>query len=1444
MEVGNDDLSFESEELNSSRTTITNENGTCATASDCSSSSASAGSVDNDGSSSSESAGSVDNDGSSSSTSAGTVDNDGSSSSASAVDNDGSSSSASAGAVGNDSSSASSSGEAYGRSPAGARANSSKNSSSVDHAHASTSFVPSNFSERCEQAAGSGKKRLNANRNSDKRLRRNDSNNSSSIANTPRRRTINRSRARSRCFDEPSRERRSRSQARLTSPTDIPVGDPSDVDTGENLDTDEFSHRVLASAYRILDNPVSQVTPSCSSRQNQVSDNYSQISQIMSKPLPVNLSPYAIEISKVSNSGVDSERDMQPPHLPSSNNNSETGTINSRQDTGEGLRDDGASAAEHHDLSDDANPHLDSTQSRPSSASASAGGSGNIALSLTSRTEEHIPTETSTGWASSSMGRFRNFFSSLTGSSIAPNVNFESSLGTVSSTSSASPANIDDSSENKSTIKKVSPKQSKLTKDKSHQNNSPDSSDSSGSQENCSICLSGIKDACVAGSCLHRFCFVCLREWSTRKAVCPLCKRPFKVIMHDIKGDQDYKEYVVPVSTAAPMNFTRRFLDNPFLRNMNFPDFSHVHHEYVLPNDEHLLVRPRARRFGGDHLSYAYMLQRRRIYDDDLWVRYTTPTGTHRDTYPALFAEQPALTHRLMLWLTRELDALRAPQSLNDRISTAITMMAITSRRFSRIVRPVLGHKTDHFIHEFYCYARSGYDLAGYDNATYDAYGSYSTRISPPAELEMEDLEDNNRNAPEIDLTDDSREQAAALSEENAAVIAGPSASATVVKEESTAVSELVSSSTSSSASAEGNDHLADVIRDHQYHASVIHLNRVQSHLHQLFPSCQLDCTARVNIDLTDDSNNISLELPANTQMTLTTRSSAWNSRPNFLDNFQNRLQNLEFRRSKRGRSSTNARLDRPYRPTRPIPFRPVVDNAESRDEENTVLLSDDVDEEDDIPMNQPSTSHTLDTDEICIVHEKKSRDMNKKQKTDFTSIVLSSDSSEDDSKLNMKFQAVTVQNNKTMGTDVPLKNRLQLQRNNMVILDESTSILDESASALLQAADDQRDSQTSMNDNDSIGREPKDHPSRIKSSSRIKQKPHHGDQIRKTMRQIPSCSLSSPLSVSSKEGSVKRESEQNWKVTNVRGACDILSSDESISYRTAVRTTAGINQKRRSLSRVGGAVSISPASSISKQKLLPSQRNSKDSVNYTSNCARIAENEVHTDTPVDDIYSSDEQEVGSRTPSLFINIARAARPILSDSDDDGNVKPIYSHSKSSTFSQGAISKNKNGSSKCKSRVSSSTAAEPSSSGQWSITNLLNSSSKRKMQSVRFPSKTTRVVTYGSSTSSLEESDYFKDNAGSRKDRKRIKISVSSTSVRNRRYAEDASSDSSSTESEYSDDQKRRGSRKRSSRKRSPESSRHHKALEKKKKKSKSSHKSRHHQGKSKSSNTKKISYD
>ena len=54
--------------------------------------------------------------------------------------------------------------------------------------------------------------------------------------------------------------------------------------------------------------------------------------------------------------------------------------------------------------------------------------------------------------------------------------------------------------------------------------------------------------------CLHPFCFKCIKTWCKSKPSCPLCNCQINTIIHNVKSDANYLEYIVP-PPDDPMDF-------------------------------------------------------------------------------------------------------------------------------------------------------------------------------------------------------------------------------------------------------------------------------------------------------------------------------------------------------------------------------------------------------------------------------------------------------------------------------------------------------------------------------------------------------------------------------------------------------------------------------------------------------------------------------------------------------------------------------------------------------------------------------------------------------------------------------------------------------------------------------------------------------------------------
>ncbi|XP_045136145.1 E3 ubiquitin-protein ligase Topors-like [Portunus trituberculatus] len=259
---------------------------------------------------------------------------------------------------------------------------------------------------------------------------------------------------------------------------------------------------------------------------------------------------------------------------------------------------------------------------------------------------------------------------------------------------------------------------------------SPASTTSLISDDTCPICLGNITDKCMANSCQHCFCLVCLKEWSKQKAVCPLCKERFTKIIYDIKSDKEFKEWKVPRSEPyVPLTNIDSFLfpDRRFFgyRTTNFPGAATLRRQHpgsTAPIADAIPSGPRERSSASYNMRGSSFF-RLNIYLNNEWVQPIADiTGRYRQSSPQLYREQPALTHRLVPWVNRELAALLHSARIGivlTEVMDLIERYPINSREFRRAVRPHLGSRTRHFVHEFYNFARSPYDMVGHDNAAH-----------------------------------------------------------------------------------------------------------------------------------------------------------------------------------------------------------------------------------------------------------------------------------------------------------------------------------------------------------------------------------------------------------------------------------------------------------------------------------------------------------------------------------------------------------------------------------------------------------------------------------------------------------------------------------------------------------------------------------------------------
>ena len=233
----------------------------------------------------------------------------------------------------------------------------------------------------------------------------------------------------------------------------------------------------------------------------------------------------------------------------------------------------------------------------------------------------------------------------------------------------------------------------------------------------------------MTDTCRHKFCFTCLLEWSKVKAVCPLCKGKFTAIIHNMRSETEYDKYDIPPPQPNP-DGNSRLQESEVLWTRRFRYHTTQHREHrrrVLadrsgPQDIIRLGDHWRRRRGPGTSDF-----RREVYESDLWAQ-PADGGRWRECSPEWYRNNEAQTHRLVPWLNRELNAILGITGQHSRqahllsqIMDWITVYTIGSPDLSERLLPHIGTNTEHFQHELLQFARSPYDITGYDrNVRYE----------------------------------------------------------------------------------------------------------------------------------------------------------------------------------------------------------------------------------------------------------------------------------------------------------------------------------------------------------------------------------------------------------------------------------------------------------------------------------------------------------------------------------------------------------------------------------------------------------------------------------------------------------------------------------------------------------------------------------------------------
>ncbi|XP_063226036.1 E3 ubiquitin-protein ligase Topors-like [Bacillus rossius redtenbacheri] len=311
----------------------------------------------------------------------------------------------------------------------------------------------------------------------------------------------------------------------------------------------------------------------------------------------------------------------------------------------------------------------------------------------------------------------------------------ESSVCSTQSSLASQPSLVED------VFPKTPPATGELSEEKKEPASSLRPKTPSSPDPNCAICLGKLQNTSFTDSCLHQFCFTCLLEWSKVKPECPLCKQTFKSIIHNVRSIEDYDQYHLhPAETnhrmwsALDVELRRRhsmlavgmWHTPTLLHERTFRGF--------LPGDD--AVIPSMSRVPLFRLREVVTAEfRRSIYERNMWAEpLSDVTGRFRECTAEFFRQNEASVHRLLPWVNRELDAVLWNGVNKTHVMELILNMLrrynIRSSEFRVQLTPYIRGYTTHFLHEFYNFARSPYDMIGFDRSvTYGRAGQTALEI-------------------------------------------------------------------------------------------------------------------------------------------------------------------------------------------------------------------------------------------------------------------------------------------------------------------------------------------------------------------------------------------------------------------------------------------------------------------------------------------------------------------------------------------------------------------------------------------------------------------------------------------------------------------------------------------------------------------------------------------
>ena len=68
----------------------------------------------------------------------------------------------------------------------------------------------------------------------------------------------------------------------------------------------------------------------------------------------------------------------------------------------------------------------------------------------------------------------------------------------------------------------------------------------------CPICLAVVSNRSLTDTCLHEYCFECLKEWSVNHNRCPVCRSIYRYIVFNILSEEVFER--LPVEEQLDRN--------------------------------------------------------------------------------------------------------------------------------------------------------------------------------------------------------------------------------------------------------------------------------------------------------------------------------------------------------------------------------------------------------------------------------------------------------------------------------------------------------------------------------------------------------------------------------------------------------------------------------------------------------------------------------------------------------------------------------------------------------------------------------------------------------------------------------------------------------------------------------------------------------------------------